>query len=198
MDEITPLITLPDYLAPNLRLMIVGINPGSYSAQVGHYYARTGNLFWWAMSNSGLLRAPMRAEEDATLLEQGIGLTDIVKRPTHSSGDLKQIEFDTGAQDLLKKLQFYKPQVACFIGLLGATAFLGRAVKPGPLEEKIGDTRLFVIPSTSRRNAHYGQVTILSFFKELAAYVNLHAPDPQAASVSFLPGSTASPSAKNS
>ncbi len=190
--------TLPDYLAPNLRLLIVGINPGSYSAEVGHYYARNGNLFWWAMSNSGLLRAPKRAEEDATLLEEGIGLTDVVKRPTPSSGDLRQIEFDAGVQDLLKKMEIYKPRIACFMGLLGATAFLGRAVKPGVLEEKIGETRLFVIPSTSRRNAHYGRETILGYFRALAQYVNHYAPDLPSPAPSFLPGSTTSPSAKNS
>ena len=66
------------------------------------------------------------------------GLTDVVKRPTHSSGDLKQDEFDTGAKILSQKLEMYKPEVACFVGLLGATAFLGRQVKPGPQEEHLG------------------------------------------------------------
>ena len=164
--------TLPDYLAHNLKLLIVGINPGYYSAQVGHYYARPGNLFWWAMSNSGLLPATFGPENDVDLLKCRIGLTDVVKRPTHSSGELTQEEYDKGAKRTVKLIEEYQPKVACFIGLLGATAFLGRHVKAGPLHENIGKTKLFAIPSPSRRNAHYGREGILSYFRELAQFVS--------------------------
>jgi double-stranded uracil-DNA glycosylase len=168
----SPVKTLPDHLAHGLKLLFIGINPGLYSAEVGHYYARPGNLFWWALSNSGMLPQPMGPENDADLLKLGIGLTDVVKRPTHSSGDLRQDEFDAGAKRLLSTLQNYSPRVACFVGLLGATAFLGRHVKAGPLREKIGSTRLFAIPSPSRRNAHYGREGILRCFQDLAHFVN--------------------------
>jgi len=167
--------TLPDYLQPGLKLVIVGINPGYYSAQVGHYYARPGNLFWWALSNSGLVDKAMGPENDHELLNYGIGLTDIVKRPTHSSGELKQDEFDHGAKITLKKLTLAAPKTICFIGLLGATALLGRQVKPGALTERLGSTRLYAIPSTSRRNAHYGQDGILQYFKQLAIFVKQNA-----------------------
>jgi TDG/mug DNA glycosylase family protein len=105
-------------------------------------------------------------------LTQGIGLTDVVKRATQSSGDLRQDEFDNGVEALLEKIRHFQPRVACFVGLLGATVFLGRAVRPGPLSERIGHTRLFAIPSPSRRNAHYGQTRILGCFRKLAAYVS--------------------------
>ncbi len=163
--------TLPDYLAPHLKLLMVGINPGTYSAHTGHYYARPGNLFWWALSNSGLVPHAMGPENDAELLRYGIGLTDIVKRPTNSSGDLRQAEFDNGARLTSKKIEAYRPRVVCFVGLLGATAFVGRHVTIGPLAERIGNTKLYAIPSTSRRNAHYGQQTILKHFQDLSAYV---------------------------
>lgn len=164
--------TLPDYLAPGLRLVFVGINPGYYSAQVGHYYARPGNLFWWALSNSGLVSSPLGPENDAELLNYGIGLTDAVKRPTQSSGELRQDEFDQGIKSLVQKIETYSPKVVCFVGLLGATAFLGRHVKAGPQRERIGSTRLFAIPSPSRRNAHYGRDGILQFFQELTHFVH--------------------------
>lgn len=167
--------TLPDYLQPNLKLVFVGINPGYYSAQVGHYYARPGNLFWWGLSNSGLVDRTLTPENDAELLNYGIGLTDIVKRPTHSSGELKQDEFDTGAQITLKKLKDVAPKTICIVGLLGATVLVGRQVKPGALTERLGPTHLFAIPSTSRRNAHYGQDGILRYFKELAIFVKQNA-----------------------
>ncbi len=170
LPPLEPERTLPDLLRPGLKLVFVGINPGYYSAQVGHYYARPGNLFWWALSNSGLVPGPVGPEDDANLLEKGIGFTDVVKRPTHSSGDLRQDEFDVGAKITLKKLQEAQPQIACFVGLLGATAFLGRHVKPGPLPDKMGAIRLFAMPSPSRRNAHYGREGILQFFKDLVQF----------------------------
>jgi len=168
----TPEKTLPDYLKPGLKLIFIGINPGHYSAQVGRYYARPGNLFWWGLSNSGLVPRPVTPSDDEKLLDWGIGLTDVVKRPTHSSGDLRQDEFDAGVKRAVQTIETYAPQVACFVGLLGATAFLGQRVQPGPVAERIGTTRLFAIPSPSRRNAHYGQEGILRFFKRLAAFVN--------------------------
>jgi len=164
--------TLPDYLASDLKLLFIGINPGSYSAQVGHYYARPGNLFWWALSNSGLIPKTLGPENDAELLNYKIGLTDVVKRPTNSSGELTQEEFDDGAKRTVSLVEQYQPKVACFVGLLGATAFLGRHVKAGPLSEKFGTTRLFAIPSPSRRNAHYGRDGILKYFQELSHFVN--------------------------
>ena len=164
--------TLPDYLAPGLKLLIIGINPGYYSAQVGHYYARPGNLFWWALSGSGLLSKTLGPENDAELLTYGIGLTDVVKRPTHSSGELRQAEYDGGVIRMVATLEKYQPKVACFVGLLGATAFLGRHVKAGALPEKIGKTKLYAVPSTSRRNAHYGREGILKYFRDLAHFVN--------------------------
>ncbi len=164
--------TLPDYLKPKLKLIFIGINPGSYSAEVGHYYARPGNLFWWALSNSGLIPKTLGPENDAELLKYGIGLTDVVKRPTNSSGDLRQDEFDEGAKRTVAVLEEFKPKVACFVGLLGATAFTGQHAQPGPLREKIGRTRLFALPSPSRRNAHYGREGILKHFQALAHFVN--------------------------
>lgn len=159
--------SLRDHLRPGLRLVIIGINPGYYSAQVGHYYARAGNLFWWALSNSGLVSKAYTAEMDAELLNENIGLTDVVKRPTHSSGELTQAEFDEGRKVMSQKIEYFAPKVACFVGLLGATAFVGRQVTPGPLTEKIASTHLFALPSPSRRNAHYGKEKILGFFQDL-------------------------------
>ncbi len=172
VKSLPPGQTLPDYIAPGLKLLIVGINPGYYSAQVGHYYARPGNLFWWALSNSGLVPKEMGPEDDSQILQYHIGLTDVVKRPTHSSGELTQDEYDAGAKRTVILIEQNQPKVACFVGLLGATAFLGRGVKAGPLQEKIGITKLFAIPSPSRRNAHYGRDGILQYFRELAQFVS--------------------------
>jgi len=102
-------VTLPDYLRTGLKLVFIGINPGHYSAQAGHYYARPGNLFWWALSNSGLVPQNLGPENDADLLQWNIGLTDVVKRPTHSSGDLRQEEFDQGVRRTVEVLRANAP-----------------------------------------------------------------------------------------
>ncbi len=75
--SLSPDQTLPDHLSQGLKLLFIGINPGYYSAQVGHYYARPGNLFWWALSNSGLLPQMLGPENDEKLLEFKIGLTEV-------------------------------------------------------------------------------------------------------------------------
>jgi len=79
-----------------------------------------GIFFWWALSNSGIIQGSLGPENDAELLKYGIGLTDVVKRPTHSSGELRQDEYDEGAKRTVKTITQYSPKVACFIGLLGA------------------------------------------------------------------------------
>lgn len=166
-------MTLPDYLAPDLKLVFIGINPGTFSAEAGHYYARPGNLFWKALSLSGLTQRVVGPEDDAVLwLEEKIGFTDVVKRPTNSSGDLRQDEFDVGAKELTKKIERYQPANVCFVGLLGATAYLGRHAQPGPVAETIGRTRIFALPSPSRRNAHYGEDKIVGYFKELKNFIS--------------------------
>ena len=71
--------TLPDYLATGLEIVFVGTNPGAYSAETGHYYAHPRNRFWGAVNKSGLLDEPLDATRDHLVLEQKVGLTDLVK-----------------------------------------------------------------------------------------------------------------------
>ena len=75
-------LTLPDHLREGLDLLFVGLNPSQYSAEVGHYFANPHNRFWPAFNLSGLVGRQVTAEEDATLLDDGIGFTDVAKRPT--------------------------------------------------------------------------------------------------------------------
>ena len=163
--------TLPDLLRPGLAVVFVGINPGTYSAQRGHYYARPGNLFWWALYQSGLVSRPMGPDDDATLPEMGIGFTDLVKRPTNSASDLALDEFKQGAQNLLKKLRRYRPRIVCFNGLTGYANCFGEAARPGRQQRTIGSSRVYVVPSTSRRNAHYQRPQVLHWFLGLKEFV---------------------------
>ena len=161
--------TLPDILRPGLNLVFVGINPGSFSAKKGHYYARTGNLFWWALYESGLVARRLGPADDTAMPDQGMGFTDVVKRPSNSAAELTDEEFRSGAEELIGRLRKCSPLVVCFNGLTGYRHCFGERGQPGPQEKTIGASRVYVVPSTSRRNAHYQQDQILHWFRGLKA-----------------------------
>jgi mismatch-specific thymine-DNA glycosylase len=160
--------SLPDYLQPGLRLVFVGFNPSLRAAAVGHYYAGPGNLFWPLLYETGLLPEPLTYAEDARILEFGIGLTDLVKRPTRSSADLSIAEARAGAMVLQRKLSLYTARVVCFNGKGVYAWYRGRqTVVLGIQEERIGLSQVFVVPSTSARNGHFSHAEKAGYFRHL-------------------------------
>ena len=105
---------LPDLIAHDLDILFVGINPGLKSAQVGHYYAGPGNLFWKCLYESGLTPVQLRPDEDLRVLEWGMGITDCVKRPSRGAADVRSLEFLDGAPLLEDKVARYTPAIVCF------------------------------------------------------------------------------------
>ena len=178
--------TLPDYLAPGLDLLFIGINPSLYSVQRGHYFARRTNRFWPALSRSRL-SAPIRAalgrdtlgpEDDAALLAFGIGFTDVVKEPSRSASEVSPALFQIWVPHLLARLQTYQPRVACFQGTTGYRAFARYAlaealagVQLGPQPDPIGETRVFVVPNPSPANAHFRLADQIAWFDRLADFL---------------------------
>jgi TDG/mug DNA glycosylase family protein len=161
---------LPDILEADLQIVFVGINPGTYSAQVGHYYARTTNLFWPMLHESGLIPQRLQPQDDWKLVRFGIGLTDVVKRSSDSASDLLQDEFKEGAIVVRNKVLMWRPRIVCFNGLTAFRAVFGRNEGPGATPDRIGESRVFVVPSTSRRNAAYPRDHVLFWFTELARF----------------------------
>ena len=173
-------LMLPDYLRPDLKLVFIGLNPGLYSAQVGKYFARKTNRFWPALSASRLVGQDVKAGDEKVLLEKGIGFTDVVERATSQIDELSKEEITAGVQTLRLKIEKYSPSVACFIGLTGFRWVFDvpnkTRITPGPYEERIGETRIYVLPSTSPANAHYLlPQTIAEFcrFKSWLASINI-------------------------
>lgn len=117
---------LPSYVKPGLKVLFVGFNPGERAAQTGHYYGYPGNRFWWLLYQSGLTDRLLRPDEDHTLPDLGYGLTDIVARPSKSSGDLAGWELRAGRDELLHKLRLYRPRIACYNGKGVYAALTGR------------------------------------------------------------------------
>jgi TDG/mug DNA glycosylase family protein len=167
--------SLPDYLRPGLRLVFVGFNPSLRSAAVGHYYAGPGNLFWPLLYESGLLSIPLTYAEDERILEFGIGLTDLVKRPTPSSADLSPGEARAGVAELRTKLITYAPRVVCFNGKGVYEWYTNRAVDVGPQNDTVGTTRMFVVPSTSARNGRWQRRDKAAYFQALCQFVERYA-----------------------
>jgi mismatch-specific thymine-DNA glycosylase len=156
--------TLPDYLRKGMKMILVGPNPGDRSARVGHYYAGRTNLFWPILYESGVIPEPLSYEDDRRMLEFGIGMTDLVKRPTRTVEEIERQEFAEGRVLLAQKLEEHKPRVIAFNGKIVYEKFAGRPCKLGLQKDTLYGAQVFVLPSTAEAN---GGVT-MRYFKKLA------------------------------
>ena len=148
--SVPPDLTLPDLLRPGLDLVFVGINPSIYSAERGQYFARPSNMFWRCLNHSGLVPERLGPADSHRLLDYGIGLTDIVKRATHDAAELTAAEFAVGREELRAKLLRCAPRAVCFVGKLAYQQFSRRRTVPfGLQEDRIGESAVFVMPSSS-------------------------------------------------
>jgi TDG/mug DNA glycosylase family protein len=169
---------LPDYLEPSLEIVLVGINPGTRSAEKGHHFAGAGNKFWRLLFEAGLVPRRMTYEDDYRLPEHGIGITNIVARASRSSIDLSSKDFEKGRGTLLAKIQRYRPRTAAFVGVTVyrelwpsiARGPVPKSIPCGPRPETIGDTALYVLPNPSGRNAHYTYEEMLSHWRGLVRF----------------------------
>ena len=160
--------TLPDYLRKGMKMILVGANPGERSARVGHYYAGRGNQFWPMMYESGVIPEPLGYEDDRRLVEFGIGMTDLVKRPTRGIEEIDREEFSEGRVLLAQKLEDLRPRVIAFNGKMVYEKFTGRPCKLGLQKEKLYGAHVFVLPSTIGQNAGTDRGLKKRYFKKLA------------------------------
>jgi double-stranded uracil-DNA glycosylase len=174
-----PMRTLPDYLRKGMKMILVGCNPGERSARVGHYYAGKTNQFWPLMYESEVIPELLSCNDDRRLLEFGIGLTDLVKRATRGMDEIPREDYAEGRVLLAQKLAAHRPQLIAFNGKMVYEKFSGRPCKLGLQEETLYGARVFVLPSTSGRNASADRGVKTRYFRELAAL--LHGPVEQRA-----------------
>ncbi len=159
--------TLPDYLRRRMRLVVVGFNPAEHSARVGHYYAGRGNQFWPLLYDSGILPELLEYRDDKRVIEFGVGLTDLVKRPTRGIEEIERHEFAEGRILLAQKLEQYAPRVIAFNGKLVFEKFAQRRCTLGLQKERLYGAQVFVLPSTSGQNA-VSRRQKLRYFRQLA------------------------------
>jgi TDG/mug DNA glycosylase family protein len=162
--------SLPDVIAPGLRVLFCGINPSLYTAAVGHHFARPGNRFWPTLHRAGFTPRQLRPVEEAELLALGYGITNIVDRATARAEELKAAELKAGSRRLLAKVEAYAP---LWIAVLGVSAYRTAWARPqariGPQAEVLGGARLWVLPNPSGLNAHYGLAALAEAFGALRA-----------------------------
>lgn len=174
--------TLPEYLAPDLDIIFVGINPSLYAVSVGHYFARPQNRFWPAFSGS-LISQKMREslnvsrllpEHDALFPSFGFGLTDLVRRPTSQAAHLKPSEYRHAAPELRERLQPLQPQRVCFHGMTSYRPFLryglgldDHGAELGRQPHLFAGATLWVLPNPSPANARYSLQELISWYDTL-------------------------------
>ncbi|HKS10788.1 MAG TPA: G/U mismatch-specific DNA glycosylase [Pyrinomonadaceae bacterium] len=163
--------TVRDVIAPNLRVLFCGINPGLYTAAVGHHFARPGNRFWPALHAGGFTERVLSPFDERDLLKSGYGITNVVMRTTATADQLAREEIIAGGEQLRAKVLRYQPRVLAVLGL-GAyrTAFNQPKAAVGRQPETIGSTILWVLPNPSGLNANYQAADLARLFRELKTF----------------------------
>jgi TDG/mug DNA glycosylase family protein len=160
--------TMPDLIAPGLRILFCGINPSLYSVVVGYHFARPGNRFWPTLHEAGFTRSRLAPSEQEELLRLGYGITNVVDRATATAAELAEPELTEGGRRLMAKVRRYRPR---FLAMLGISAYRSAFGRPeaelGLQPERMGDTRLWVLPNPSGLNAHYQLKDLARLFREL-------------------------------
>ena len=169
--EATP-SDVPDVLAPDLRIVFVGINPGRVSAAARAHFANPRNDFWRLLHAARLTSRLYEPHEQFALLEEGIGVTNAAYRTTPGSGDLRRADFAGSAERLERIARELEPAWLAFVGKEAYRGTFGVRPELGPQERTLGDTKLFVLPSTSPANAAVSWDDRLRWFRELAELVS--------------------------
>jgi double-stranded uracil-DNA glycosylase len=165
--------TLPDVLpepgAP-FRVLFCGINPGLYSAATGWHFARPGNRFWPAMQLSGFTPRRLAPREQDQLPGLGLGITNLVARPTAQAAELSSAELRAGREHLAALVDLHRPR---FVAIAGVTAYRTAFGRPqaatGPQPDSLGPARLWVVPNPSGLNAHFSLAALAAAFAALRA-----------------------------
>ena len=160
--------TVPDVIAPDLRVLFCGINPGLYSGATGHHFARPGNRFWPTLHQAGFTLRLLAPAEESELLTAGCGITNLVARATARADELESEELIAGRRRLFRKVKRYQPKIVAVLGI-GAyrTAFAKPQAVLGLQPAPFAGARMWVLPNPSGLNAHYQLADLVHHFQAL-------------------------------
>lgn len=159
---------VPDVIASDLKVLFCGINPGLYSAAVGHHFARPGNRFWPTLFAAGFTPRLLWPEEQSELLQHGYGITNLVERASASASELSAEELRAGCLRLESKVKHYRPDRVAILGIAAyRTAFQRPDATLGRQVETLDGVTTWVLPNPSGLNAHYQLRDLVRLFREL-------------------------------
>jgi double-stranded uracil-DNA glycosylase len=159
---------LPDVVVPGLDVLFCGINPSLTSAQRRHHFARPGNRFWPALHLAGLTPRRLTPEEDGELPRYGLGVTNIVDRPTRTAAELTPAELRAGAVALAELVARYRPRTLAVLGITAwRLAFDRPRASLGEQPERVGGARTFAVPNPSGLNAHHQLADLARLYARL-------------------------------
>jgi double-stranded uracil-DNA glycosylase len=159
---------VPDILGPGIRVVFCGINPGFVSAAAAAHFANPRNDFWRLLHEAGFTPRLMQPDEQFEVLGFGIGLTNAAYRTTKGSGDLRRADFEGSAERLERLARELRPGVIAFVGKEAYRGAFAERPALGMQERQLGETRMFVLPSTSPANAAVPWEERLRWFRELS------------------------------
>ncbi|MBC2864336.1 G/U mismatch-specific DNA glycosylase [Streptomyces mexicanus] len=161
---------VPDVVADGLRVLFCGINPGLMTAATGHHFARPGNRFWPVLHRSGFTPRLLKPSEQGELPSYGLGITNVVARPTARADELTPEEYREGGRLLALKVARLRPRWLAVVGVTAYRAAFGEPkAQVGEQRRTIGDTRVWVLPNPSGLNAHWTAETMAQEFARLRA-----------------------------
>lgn len=162
--------TVPDLVAPGLRVLLCGINPGLMSAAIGHHFGNPANRLWPALHLAGFTPSRLHPRESHELLSYGIGITNLVARATATAAELSAAEIRAGVGPLTSLVETYRPAWVAFLGLTSYRTAFGRPkAEVGPQPDHLAGARGWLLPNTSGLNAHYQLADLARAFAELRA-----------------------------
>jgi double-stranded uracil-DNA glycosylase len=163
--------SVPDVLGPRLEVVFCGINPGFVSAAAAAHFANPRNDFWRLLHATGFTPRLLRPDEQFEVLDHGIGLTNAAPRTTRGSGDLRRGDFAGAVERLERIARELEPRVIAFVGKEAYRGAFGERPDHGLQERRLGETLLFVVPSTSPANAAVPWAERLRWFEALRELV---------------------------
>jgi TDG/mug DNA glycosylase family protein len=157
-----------DVIAPRLRVLFCGINPGLYTAAIGHHFGRPGNRFWTALHAAGFTDRMVSPFDERELIGRGLGITNLVNEATRVAEELDADDLRAGATRLEAKVRRYRPRILAVLGLGAYRVAFGRPrARIGEQPERIGHTRVWVLPNPSGRTASYQLGAIAELMREV-------------------------------
>jgi len=159
---------VPDLVAKNLIVLFAGINPGLYTAAIGHHFGRPGNRFWPALLGGGFTPRLFSPFESSLLLDLNLGITNVVDRATARADELTNDELRAGGQRLAAKVKRWRPTVVAFVGIGHYRIVSGiKDARVGLQKNPFAGRHAWVLPNPSGLNAHYQPAALAQLFGEL-------------------------------